>query len=180
MQRLTNLFKYICSMVKLLAGGYRSNRKFPLQMVIGRNCRFKGKGTMHISKGFVARDNCRLEAGIGGAIEIGVGCFLNNNVCITAMGDLKIGDGVTIGNNVVIIDHNHNYKHEGVDLFVTKPVKIGNGVWIGANVTVLPGTVLEDGVVVGAGTVVSGSIPKNAVVYNECRKVIKVITDDPS
>lgn len=41
---------------------------------------------------------------------------------------------------------------------------IGNDVWIGQGATILPGTRLGDGVIVGAGSVVSGNIPAYHIV----------------
>jgi len=44
---------------------------------------------------------------------------------------------------------------------ISRPVRIGNKVCIGANCTVLPGTVIKDNVVVGAGSVVKGILESN-------------------
>lgn len=42
-------------------------------------------------------------------------------------------------------------------------VFIGNDVWVGCRVTILPGTVIEDGAVIGACSVVSGRVPAYSV-----------------
>ena len=39
--------------------------------------------------------------------------------------------------------------------------------WIGANVTILRGTQIEDGAVIGAGCVIRGKVEKNTVVVNK-------------
>jgi len=44
------------------------------------------------------------------------------------------------------------------------PVRIGRGCWIGANAVILPGALLGDGVIVGAGAVVTGEYPDACVV----------------
>jgi acetyltransferase-like isoleucine patch superfamily enzyme len=40
-----------------------------------------------------------------------------------------------------------------------RPIHIGNDVWLGAGVSVLAGAIIEDGAVIGAGSVVIGRVP---------------------
>ena len=52
-------------------------------------------------------------------------------------------------------------------------MKIGNNVFIGMNTTILKGTTIGDNVIIGAGSVVSKSIPNNCVaVGNRCRVIM--------
>ena len=58
---------------------------------------------------------------------------------------------------------------------VARPVKIEDGVWIGGGAILLPGVTIGRNSVIGAGSVVTRSIPENVVaVGNPCR-VIKTI-----
>lgn len=51
-------------------------------------------------------------------------------------------------------------------------ITIGNDVWMGRNVTILPGTNIGHGAVIGAGSVVAGNIPPYCIaVGNPCRVV---------
>jgi acetyltransferase-like isoleucine patch superfamily enzyme len=52
------------------------------------------------------------------------------------------------------------------------PVEIGNNVWVGTGATVLPGVRVEDGAVVGAGSVVTHQVPARTVVAGNPAKVI--------
>ncbi len=101
----------------------------------------------------------------GGRITIGNHCFFNTGCCITAMEALTIGDRCKFGNNLVIVDQDHNYKRrtEAEPEFLTTPVNIGNDVWVGANVTILRGTTIGDHCVIGAGCVVKGEVPTGTV-----------------
>lgn len=121
-----------------------------------------------IGKRAVARDNVifRVE---NGKLKIGDKCFFNGNVSITCIDEVSIGNGCQFANNLVIVDHDHNYKAqgEGDKTLVSSPVKIGNNVWIGANCTVLRGSVIGDNAVIAAGSVVMGTIPENTLFYQK-------------
>ena len=57
------------------------------------------------------------------------------------------------------------------------PITVGNNVWIGAQVCVLPGVTIGDNTIIGAGSVVTKSIPANVLaVGNPCR-VVRQITE---
>jgi acetyltransferase-like isoleucine patch superfamily enzyme len=75
---------------------------------------------------------------------------------IEASNGIFIGDYTNIGPNVGIVSANHNV----IDNAVTEsssPIKIGKFCWIGMNAVILPGVVLGDFTIVGAGAVVSKS-----------------------
>ena len=52
-------------------------------------------------------------------------------------------------------------------------VIIGSDVWLAANVTVLKGSKISDGAVIGAKSLVKGEIPENAIAVGIPAKVIK-------
>ena len=54
-----------------------------------------------------------------------------------------------------------------------EPVYIGDDVWIGARVIILPGRKIGEGVIIGAGAVVTKDVPDYAVVGGNPAKVIK-------
>jgi NDP-sugar pyrophosphorylase family protein len=54
-----------------------------------------------------------------------------------------------------------------------RPVHIGNNVWIGDHATVLKGVTIGDNSVVGAGAVVTQSVPANVVVAGNPAKIVK-------
>lgn len=90
--------------------------------------------------------------------------------------------GVTIGNNTMIaaqsyiIDTDHGIcagqlmrEQENTHA----PVEIGNDVWIAANVTVLKGSKIKDGAIIGAKALIKGEIPENAIAVGIPSKIIK-------
>jgi acetyltransferase-like isoleucine patch superfamily enzyme len=54
-----------------------------------------------------------------------------------------------------------------------RPVRIGAGCWLGDNVTVLAGVEIGDGAIVGAGAVVTRSVPPYAIAVGNPAKVVR-------
>lgn len=90
--------------------------------------------------------------------------FINTMTEIDVYESIFIGHGTIISSNCYITDSDqHNVIHNGKIREKTKPVKIGRDVWIGRNVTILKGVEIGDNVIVGAGSVVTKSIPSNTM-----------------
>lgn len=94
---------------------------------------------------------------IGDHTWIGQSCFLHS------AGGLTIGKAVGIGPNVMILTSQHH--PSGRDLPVLfSPVKLAevilmDGCDIGSRSTILPGVTIGEGAIVGAGSVVTKSVP---------------------
>lgn len=81
-----------------------------------------------------------------------------DGVNIYSMAKIEVGNFVVISQGSHLCSGTHNYEHPGHPL-VTRPILIGNNVWIAADVFVHPGVRIEDGVVVGARSVVTRDLP---------------------
>lgn len=94
-------------------------------------------------------------------------------------GGIYIGEGTIFAHDVQIMARNHVYDAPDLESvlydhrFKNEKVKIGNFCWIGARATILPGVTIEDGVVIGAGSVVNHDVPKGAVVVGNPAKIVK-------
>jgi maltose O-acetyltransferase len=107
-------------------------------------------------------------------IRFGAKVYANHNVVILDCAPVDIGDDVFIGPNVVISTAGHPIdaalRVSAVEF--AKPISIGARVWIGASVVLLPGVVIGESTTIGAGSVVTKSIPAGCVaVGNPCRVV---------
>lgn len=107
--------------------------------------------------------------------------ILNFNCTLLDSNIITIGDRTLIGPNCNIICTNHSIdadeRLKGV--FDNRPITIGSKVWIGANVTILPGVVIGDEAVIGAGSVVTKDIPAGVVaVGNPCRAIRQITEND--
>lgn len=109
---------------------------------------------------------------------------IGNNVgmsgaTIYARKHITIGDNTMIGGNSKIFDNDfHPIEIEARNVddtskIGTRSVQIGKNCFIGCNSLILKGTVLGDGCVVGAGSVVSGQYDENCVIAGNPAKIIK-------
>ena len=113
--------------------------------------------------------NAVLEFGnrIGSGVRIHSGCFLEM---------VTIEDDVFVGPRVVFTDDLHpmncpRYKECTGGAVVRRLARIG------ANATILPGVVIGENALVGAGAVVVYDVPPGTVVVGNPARVVKSVTD---
>ena len=106
-------------------------------------------------------------------IVIGQTAYLNRSTMIDASERIEIGEGAMIGPFCYITDHDHAIG--SADDLVSKPTRIGERCWLGAHVTVLKGVTIGDSTVVGAGSVVTKSLPARVVAVGNPARVLREI-----
>lgn len=111
------------------------------------------------------------ELSIGDNSGIGIDCEI--------YGPVTIGNDVMMGPEVVIYTNAHC--HDRIDIPMreqgfseAQPVQIGDDVWIGRRVMIMPGVKIGNGVVIGAGAVVTKDVPDYAIVGGVPAKVLKM------
>lgn len=114
---------------------------------------------------------------------LGEGSFVNYGCSFLDTGKIEIGKYAMIGPDVKIYTANHPlsakeryYTDEnGATFWKTNaiPVKIGDYVWIGGGSIICPGVVIGSRSVIGAGSVVTKSIPENVIAAGNPCKVIR-------
>ena len=114
-------------------------------------------------------------------MKIGSNSSIEAYTTIFAGFGVTIGEGSLISSGCGISSVNHiqeaSVRHTDVTAEVSgsKPVVIGNNVWIGMNACILPGIVIGDNSIIGAGSVVTRSIPPDEIwVGNPARFVKKL------
>ena len=113
-------------------------------------------------------------------ITIGNEVFINYNCTLLDVCPITIGDHTLIGPNTSIYTACHGIHPDDrlIEREFGKPIHVGNHVWIGGNCTILPGVSIGDGSVIGAGSVVTKSIPSGVVAVGNPCKVIRKITEN--
>ena len=96
-------------------------------------------------------------------------------------GIVTIGDRVMFGPSVSIFAATHETEVQSRrdNIEYAREVRIGNDCWIGGNVTILPGVVIGNGCTIGAGSVVTKSIPAYSVAIGSPARVVKSVTPLP-
>jgi len=92
-------------------------------------------------------------------------------------GGITIEKDVHIAAHTILVAFEHDYSKLGTIAFSLDMkglgIKIEKSVWIGANVVILDGVTIGEGSVVGAGAVVTESIPPFSIAVGVPAKVIK-------
>ncbi len=127
-----------------------------------------------------ARVNQPIYLDYGYNIFLGDNSFINLHCTLLDTAPIVIGASTLIGPDVKIYTAVHAM--DGGDRFwwepdgtaaiktQTAPVRIGSFTWIGGGSILLPGVTIGDNVVIGAGSVVTESIPNNAIACgNPCQ-----------
>lgn len=113
-------------------------------------------------------------------IQIGNDCYISFGFSALASSQAKIiiGDNVLFASNVLVTNENHGINPELDIPYMSQPlsakdVYIGNGCWIGEQVCILSGVSIGEKCIIGAGSVVTKSIPDYCIAAGNPAKVLK-------
>jgi maltose O-acetyltransferase len=121
---------------------------------------------------------------VGFNIEVGDDTFINSNVTLLDTYPIRIGRDVMIGPNCALFaaDHpmrasdrilrNPDGSRRG-NLTTGKPIVVEDEVWIGGNVVIVAGVTIGARSMIGAGSVVTRSIPPDVFAAGNPCKVIR-------
>jgi acetyltransferase-like isoleucine patch superfamily enzyme len=122
---------------------------------------------------------CLIKSGEGYARYKGVTVGSNCRIIIREFGTepwlITIGDNVTISSGVKLLTHDGStwlIRDGDGRRYLYRKIQIGNNVFIGINSILLPGVVIEDRVIIAAGSVVTKSIPAGTIVGGNPAKKI--------
>ncbi|MBF6590444.1 MAG: acyltransferase [Ktedonobacterales bacterium] len=148
---------------------------------VGRYVRVDGRlivrneGKMYIGERVKFRSTvvrCELVTYAGGRLEIGDRTAINYGSSLAAHERIQIGADCLLGPYTNIIDNNYHDIFNHTRTPPSRPVVIGDAVWIGARVLILPGVTIGDHAVIGAGAVVTESVPARAVVSGNPARIV--------
>lgn len=129
-------------------------------------------------------DNCIIEppfrCDYGFNIEIGNSFYANFDCVFLDCNKIYIGNHVLLGPGVHLYTATHPLEAfaRRIDE-MAHPIRVGNDVWIGGRAILLPGVEIGDGCVIGAGSVVTRSIPAYSLAAgNPCRVIRSLAADE--
>lgn len=110
-------------------------------------------------------------------VSIGKNCFMNFGFTVLDTSLVIIGDRVQFGPNVHIYTAGHETSVLSRIKFVEfgHPIRIEDDCWIGGNVIILPEVTIGRGCTIGAGAVVTKSIPPYSVALGSPARVVKTL-----
>lgn len=168
---ISKIFRAIYNFFRILGIRIRLGSKVSIPFIQPMRVRSqlmiqRGIRSVKIGKRLKLETDSKIRVIEGGSLTIGDNCFMNCGAYMTVLGTTAIGDNCLIGPNVLIFDHDHDYRAEGgvnSGKTVTGEIIIGNNVWIGGNSTILRGARIGDGAVIAAGSIVKGEVPAGSL-----------------
>ena len=110
----------------------------------------------------------------GEQVRVGERAFINMGCIFLDAAPITIGDDAQLGPGVQLLtsDHPRRAAERVGGLESALPITIGARAWLGGGVIVLPGVEIGSDSVVGAGSVVTRSVPEGVTaVGNPCRVI---------
>lgn len=145
--------------------------------------RFKSKWVLHSMK--TVGVNCHIDGSgvfssshisLGDNVFIGAGCTFVSSVAY-----IRIGNDVMIAPNVKIVTGNHRTDIQDIRMINVvekrpeddQDVIIEDDCWIGMNAIILKGVRIGTGSIIGAGTILTKSVPPYSIVYSHHDLIVK-------
>lgn len=113
-------------------------------------------------------------------IELGERVYFNFNCVVLDVCPVRIGSFTLFGPAVQIYTPLHPFDHElRRREEYGKPIDIGSDVWVGGGAIILPGVSIGSRSIIGAGSVVTRSVPEGVFAAgNPCRIIRPVSEED--
>lgn len=138
-------------------------------LYIGEDSKIIFKGKCNIAEGFSIFVN-------KGQLEFGQEIYSNKNLCIQCEEEIKIGNNVLIGWDVNIRDTDgHEIIVNDTSKSIKEKIEIRDKVWLASQTTILKGSYITKGSVVGCNSLVCGlrMDKKNSLVVGVPAKIKK-------
>ena len=126
--------------------------------------------------------NIERNASFGSGARVCLGDRSGLGLNARLVGEVSLGQNVMMGPDVLIMAVSHAIDRVDVPMIdqgvaAPRPVTVEDDVWIGARAVILPGVRVGRGAVIGAGAVVTKSVPQWAVVAGVPARLVRFRTD---
>jgi lipopolysaccharide O-acetyltransferase len=157
---------------------------FPTARIVRYPFYVRKEGKINIGVGFSANAGLVLDTfGKDSQLIIGDYVMANYRLHIGSAKYIKIGSNTLFGSDCTVMDHSHGgYKekfHSDPSIapvnrdLISSPIVIGNNCWFGDRVFIMLGVTIGDGVVVGAGSIVTKDLPTNSLAVGVPARIVK-------
>jgi maltose O-acetyltransferase len=127
----------------------------------------------HVGEG--SRIMPRFQCDYGYLIRIGANSFLNYDAILMDCAPITIGDDVSIGPRAQLLTALHpveDHEKRRQRWESAAPITVGDNAWLGGGVIVCPGVTIGINTVIGAGSVVTRSVPDHVLAAgNPCKPI---------
>jgi len=161
----------------------RAEIDFPGNLRLGHRtrlhaCRIIARGRIEIGAHSTVLDFAVLDTeDHAGRITIGASTLVGLLSVICGGGGVTIGDDSLLAPQVTIISTDHNSddvtRPIGAQGTVRRPVDIASDVWLGAHCSVLGGSTIGSGAIIGANSVVKGKVPPYVIAAGAPARILR-------
>jgi len=149
--------------------------RFGTHVAMGARVRFFGPVRMFIGSHSALFDDV-IISGVG-EVHIGDRSTIGHNSVLVSRERIQIGNDCMLAAFCYVLDVDHEFANPDRAIaeqgLRVKPVIVGNDVWVGAGSFILRGVTIGDGAVVAANSVVTEDVPPYTVVAGSPARVIK-------
>lgn len=136
-------------------------------VTLGHNVRLREFGWVQVTSQL---------SNLGEGLTIGDNTYVGPHSVLGAGGGVAIGNDVTMGAYVQLLAENHRFADPGLPVgeqgVTRKGIVIADGCWLGNSVIVLDGVQIGERAVIGAGSVVTRSVPARAVAVGNPARIL--------
>lgn len=142
-----------------------------------------GEGTRvwafaHVLPGAVVGKDCNICDGVFVENDVVIGDRVTIKCGVQVWDGVRLEDDVFVGPNATFTNDPMPRSRQHLAKYPATVVR--RGASIGANATILPGLTIGIGAMVGAGAVVTGSVPAHAVVVGNPARIVRYVDADPA
>lgn len=129
-------------------------------------------GTAHIGKGI------KIHVASNAKLQLGDNFAVSASTQINCYKSIRFGRDIQFSWDCLVMDSDthHIYNETGEKINEDQEIVFGNKIWIGCRSTILKGSIVPDGCVIGAGSLVSGHcFEENTIIAGIPAKSLKKI-----